>query len=382
MEVNPMIITAGSINNYLKQQRMQFLAKNRLKDYTPASKDEKTAQWVNDLKNMEISGRINAITSKLKAGKKLTGAEMAFIREHAPALYDTARKLAIEREEYRRKLDKAKTKDEADRTHMQKLQEISMEAKQGGSDPETMMMRINGINDEHGSYMADGNYAFLKREHEIDLEKHKEKKAAEKELAEKLAKEELAKAEEAARKEADKAKAAEEAADNEEAAAEREVAATEDAAVPEMAAANGAADIKPPAAGQPDEALRSGKTSMPDALADAASASGPAPTSASASASAPAAASNSVADANETARAQLPSAGVFAAAKAPPPKATPQAASTVTAPTAYLSPTTRPMPSGTSGPATRRKAITNYAITTRQGEAVATGARIKKKPLR
>ena len=193
-----MIQSMTSIDNYLKQQRMKMLAQRRLKDFSTGSAETRTAQIWGDVKKTEISGKISAITGKLKAGKKLSGADMAFLRKHAPDLYEKAMMISREREGYRKRLDKARTKDEADRVHMRKMQQMSAEVRQKDADPEFSNMRLAAILDERSDYVMNGKYSLKKRENIIFLEKTKEKKAAEKELAQKLAEKEREEQEKAA----------------------------------------------------------------------------------------------------------------------------------------------------------------------------------------
>lgn len=153
-----MIQSMTSIDNYLKQQRMKMLAQRRLKDFSTGSAETRTAQLWGDVKKTEISGKISAITGKLKAGKKLSGADMAFLRKHAPDLYEKAMMISREREGYRKRLDKARTKDEADRVHMRKMQQMSAEVRQKDADPEFSNMRLAAILDERSDYVMNGKY--------------------------------------------------------------------------------------------------------------------------------------------------------------------------------------------------------------------------------
>lgn len=61
----------------------------------------------------EKTKQINRITAKLKAGKRLTAQEKAFLQKYAPALYQTAKKVELQREALKNQLEHAKSKEEA-----------------------------------------------------------------------------------------------------------------------------------------------------------------------------------------------------------------------------------------------------------------------------
>lgn len=61
----------------------------------------------------EKTKRLNKITAKLKAGKRLTAEEKAFLQKYAPALYQTARRVELQREAVKNQLEHAKSKEEA-----------------------------------------------------------------------------------------------------------------------------------------------------------------------------------------------------------------------------------------------------------------------------
>lgn len=370
-----MIQSMTSINNYLKMQRMKMLAQNRMKDYSSGTMDDKAAREAKELKQAEIGWKINAISGRLKAGKKLSGSDMAFLRKHAPDLYEKAVKIARERDEYRRRLDKAKTKDDADRVHMRKMQQMSMEAKHSDADPEFMNMRVAAILDERGSYVTNGSYSRLKREHVIDLEKTKERKAEEKKLADKLTKKELEEEEKAAKAEKAGEERAKAGSDNAGAAADKAQAGEKSAS----AADNGKAAAKTQAGTKPEAKPGAKAEAKPEATgksAEVAKQDTPRTegqdrirlyyngSSAAAKAKAVAMVRGFSAD-NVSIRAAI------AAASAKPP------ASSVAV--VAVKPAMTEAPSGSQGSATRKKAAANYMAAARQGEAVLAAVRSKKK---
>lgn len=57
--------------------------------------------------------QINRIKLKLRAGKKLSKTDLAYLRKHAPKLYIKAVKIELDRKELKMKLESSKTKEEA-----------------------------------------------------------------------------------------------------------------------------------------------------------------------------------------------------------------------------------------------------------------------------
>lgn len=60
-----------------------------------------------------VTRNLNKITAKLKAGKRLTSQEMSFLMKHSPALYQTAKRVQMQREALENQLKHAKSKEEA-----------------------------------------------------------------------------------------------------------------------------------------------------------------------------------------------------------------------------------------------------------------------------
>jgi hypothetical protein len=108
---------------------------------------------------------IRALEGKLMAGKMLTADELEYLREHAPDLYEKAMKVAREREAYRKELEKARSKEEVRKIQERHVQQFVNELKTiDKSDIGAMkflMMRINGIMDEHNIFTQTDEYKRL-----------------------------------------------------------------------------------------------------------------------------------------------------------------------------------------------------------------------------
>ena len=73
-----------------------------LKIFQPQEKDEES-----------VKRHLNRITAKLQAGKRLTGEEKAFLLRHSPGLYQTAKRVEMQRESLKSQLEHARSKEEA-----------------------------------------------------------------------------------------------------------------------------------------------------------------------------------------------------------------------------------------------------------------------------
>ena len=86
---------------------------------------------------------LQRIESKLKTGARLTGSEKNYLRENSPYMYEKAVRIEIERDEYRWRLERCKTKEEAKSLNTVKMQTLLCEAMSISSNPS-----ISGANKE------------------------------------------------------------------------------------------------------------------------------------------------------------------------------------------------------------------------------------------
>jgi len=103
--------------------------------------------------------KLQAIKSKLKSGQRLSPAEMEYLRNNDPKLYETAVKIAKERNEYRRDLKRCKTKTSVQMANVSKLMQFKLESKY--EDPEVMFMRVSAILNEHSEFVKTNKYCDL-----------------------------------------------------------------------------------------------------------------------------------------------------------------------------------------------------------------------------
>ena len=124
----------------------------------------------------KIARRLQAIGNKLQSGQRLSSADMEFLREHDPKTYEKAVKIAKEREEYRRALENAKTKEEAQMIHTKKMSMLTAEAKsaqkadeKGGSQGWSILVawKTAAIINEFTGFIKSDEYSKKPNEHEL-----------------------------------------------------------------------------------------------------------------------------------------------------------------------------------------------------------------------
>ena len=77
-----------------------------------------------------IQKKLNKIKAKLRAGARLTGAEKAFLRKHAPKLYLEMLKLEREQAAYEERLKRCRTRDEVEQVKNERFQEVAAASKE------------------------------------------------------------------------------------------------------------------------------------------------------------------------------------------------------------------------------------------------------------
>jgi len=145
---------AGSIQSLWYQQVKKASAKHQKASPLPS-----TGQ---DLE----SRAVEAIRTKLRAGKKLSPAELDFLREHAPELYSKAVRVAQERDTYEQSLRRSRTKEEVTVKQNRKMAQVATYIK--SCDPEEAEMLVNAIQDANRNYKRSDEYAKLRDDDDQD----------------------------------------------------------------------------------------------------------------------------------------------------------------------------------------------------------------------
>jgi len=110
--------------------------------------------------------KLRDVRSKMKIGRKLSHDEKVFLKTYSADLYEKAKKVEEERDEFRRALANCKTKREARQTQVTKSMELQMDTKNKG-DLEfitTRMMRMMNILDEFSDFTKSKKYEELLNE--------------------------------------------------------------------------------------------------------------------------------------------------------------------------------------------------------------------------
>lgn len=76
-----------------------------------------------------IQKKLAKIKAKISAGARLTGAEKAFLRKHAPKLYLEYLKMERDQAAYKERLKRCRTRDDVERVKVEKLREIAAASK-------------------------------------------------------------------------------------------------------------------------------------------------------------------------------------------------------------------------------------------------------------
>jgi len=114
----------GSVNNYVQQQNLWQKAEAKLKQNPPDSDGQKISQLVTQMNEAGDKNRLAAIMTKMRCGKRLTGAEKDYLRKSSPDMYRKYQQIEAERSGYRKQLKSAKTKAEAAQIHQMKIAQL------------------------------------------------------------------------------------------------------------------------------------------------------------------------------------------------------------------------------------------------------------------
>ncbi|MBQ7704350.1 MAG: hypothetical protein IJT73_02825 [Selenomonadaceae bacterium] len=127
----------GKIGNFAKQKNLVFAANYRIKtgqsltdgngnlNFTKAVLFSQTKTSKSSSTSMADAARMAAIKQKLRSGKKLSAAEMSYLKEKDPSTYKKAKYADDTREELKNELKQATTKQEAREAVMRAMAKIA-----------------------------------------------------------------------------------------------------------------------------------------------------------------------------------------------------------------------------------------------------------------
>ena len=115
-----------SMNTYTQTMKMQmkWQQKKASGNYTARSdsaaketteKKDIQTRLLEDMQNNSSANMKQQISTKMMAGKRLSSAEMEYLKENDPQTYQKARAIEMEREAYERRLKQCRTKEEVQR---------------------------------------------------------------------------------------------------------------------------------------------------------------------------------------------------------------------------------------------------------------------------
>lgn len=191
----------SSLNTYTKNMKMQMKWKERQAsgDYTSKSDSgdsavqrllrEQQEKAAEQLKQGTSSVSRQQIDVKMRSGKRLTAAEMDYLKEHDPQTYQKAKQIEMEREAYERELKQCKTKEEVQRVKFNHAAAAMATVKNVESDssiPEGQklglimqeLMKVNALGETERAFIQSGEYRSLPSENER-IKAEKELKKAE-----------------------------------------------------------------------------------------------------------------------------------------------------------------------------------------------------------
>ena len=145
------------------------------------------SRLLESMKPDESASMRQQISTKMMAGKRLSSAEMEYLKENDPQTYQKARTIEMEREAYERRLKQCRTKEEVQRVKFSQAASSLATVKNVESNPSipkgqklALIMqelhKINAMSDTDRAYMQSKDYQSLpteaeKRKAEEELEK-------------------------------------------------------------------------------------------------------------------------------------------------------------------------------------------------------------------
>ena len=120
-----------SMNTYTQNMKMQMKWKERQSSGNYVSKSgretvsdaekllrERQEKAADLFKQNTSPAPREQIDAKMRSGKRLSAAEMEYLKEHDPQTYQKAREIEMEREAYERELKRCRTKEEVQRVKL------------------------------------------------------------------------------------------------------------------------------------------------------------------------------------------------------------------------------------------------------------------------
>jgi hypothetical protein len=99
--------------------------------------------------------KLERIINKFRAGQKLTGGELSYLAENAPDIYNKVLRVMMRREQLERRLEQARTAEEAAKIVAEEMQAI---AGIGGEDDFEKTATLNHLRDAYNKHLSGGSF--------------------------------------------------------------------------------------------------------------------------------------------------------------------------------------------------------------------------------
>lgn len=139
---------------------MQFPTMQSIRQlsYIPTTTKEPSEPKIESVAHERAApSKLENLREKLKSGKRLTEADMEYLKSHDPQLYSKSLTLDMERANYDNAVRQCRTKRDVNAFHTQTLMSISKLSQ----DPEDTLMRVSAVQDSHRSFVRSNEYASL-----------------------------------------------------------------------------------------------------------------------------------------------------------------------------------------------------------------------------
>lgn len=192
----------GTITSNIRLVELNQKWEKRKEEFTKPVEEQKNSileSLKEDMERIRKSNEINAIYTKMKCGSELSQKDLDYLRTNSPQLYEKAVKIAKEREQYRKELERCQTKEDVQTLNTNKINSLFNEAKSimgNASIPasaklnkmEEIEMRLNSIQNEHMKFISTPKYSALPERREDKKEREGEEKVSEKDPSRELQK--------------------------------------------------------------------------------------------------------------------------------------------------------------------------------------------------
>ncbi len=197
--------TIGSVTNAVKTMELTKKWQSRkselnqsgfIKDgatFEKSENDQKALslldRYKKEIADQRKQAAMSSIAAKMKSGQDLSPAELDYLKENAPEMYEEYMKIQKEREAYEKELEQCETKEDVRRVNTMKMNTFMNEAKSvmSSSMPreaklqamEKIQQRMAYIISDHAEFISSGEFQELPETRaEAEEEREKDEKRA------------------------------------------------------------------------------------------------------------------------------------------------------------------------------------------------------------